>query len=175
MALVTIRNPEMAHNRTVIADEALKNGMVVKLVQGDKGDPCHVAKITAAADLTDSTIVKGIVTFVADNDLTVDFILDPTNEALSLNTDSDNSTDIAEGALCVFWYNKPLVGYHSLSPAVDTTLDFSTAREADVVAVEESNSKVAALDTGMSSTSSHAVGMIYEHEGAELTILFHLL
>lgn len=174
MALVTIRNPESAANRTVVADEALKNGMIVKLVQGAaKGDPCSVAKITSASDLTDASIVKGIVTFIPDNDLTVDFILDPTNEGLSLNTGADNSTDIPEGALCVFWYNKPVVGIHSAM--VDTSLVYATAREGDVVAVEESNALLAALDSGVGSTSSHAVGVIYQHEGAELTILLHLL
>ena len=172
MALVTIRNPDMAHNRTVVAGEALKNGLIVKMVQGTaKGEPCQVVK-ASEADIADSTIVKGIVTFVPDNDLTVDFILDPTDESLTLNTDSDNSTDIASGTLCVFWYNKPLVGYHSTM--VDASLDFSTAREGDVIASKSTTSKPGLYDSG-DTTLDTAVGMIYEHEGAEVTILYHLL
>jgi hypothetical protein len=170
MALVTIRNPEMAHNRTVVAKVALKNGMVAKLVQGTaKGEPCQVDKF-ASADLSDASIVKGIVTFVPDNDLTVDFILNPANEALTLNTGADdNSTDIAAGSLCVFWYNKPLVGYHS--SMVDASLVFSTAREGDKIAVKETTAIVGAYNSGDTSLDV-AVGTIYEHEGAEVTILF---
>lgn len=172
MALVTIRNPEMAHNRTVIAKVALKNGMVVKLVQGTaKGEPCQVDKIIAA-DLSDASIVKGIVTFVKDDDLTIDFILTPSSEALTLNTESDNSQDIAAGTPCLFWYNKPLVGYHS--SVVDASLVFSTAREGDKIAVKETTSIVGKYASG-DTTLDVAVGTIYEHEGAEVTILFQAL
>jgi hypothetical protein len=168
MALVQIRNPEMAHNRAAIAKVALKNGMVVKLVQGTaKGEPCQVDKVVSA-DLSDASIVKGIVTWVPDNDLTVDFILTPANETLTLSTDTDNNTDIAAGTPVLFWYNKPVVGLHS--SMVDASINFATVREGDKIAVKETTSVIGLYNSG-DTTLDVAVGVVYQHEGAELTIL----
>jgi hypothetical protein len=170
MALVQVRNPSMAHNRTVFAKVALKNGMVVKLVAGTaKGEPCQVDKITKA-DLADPSVVKGFVTYIPDDDLAVDFILNPTNSSLSINAGIDNTLDIPAGAACVFWYNKPVIGLHP--SAMDASIDMATIREGDKVAVNAANGKIGLLvDTATDANRDEYFGTVYEHEGAELTIL----
>lgn len=170
--MITIRNPNEARARTVVADTALEVGQFVRMIQGAaKGDPVKV-RAAVAADLTDVTAVLGIVDFVPDNDLAVDFILNPVNRALSQNTGDDNTYVIPAGSLCVMWHDKPIVGFHSL--AVDASLQgaaFTNAREGAAVAMKEGTSKVALYASG-DLTVDVVQGIIYQHEGAELTVMF---
>ncbi len=174
MALVTISNPEMAHNRTVIANADIPIGSICKLMQAaNVGDPCKVAVANEAA-LEDATIMKGIVTYVADNDLSVDFIINPANEALTVNTESDKTTVIPSGSLCLFWYNKPVVRVHQ--SVVHSTIDFDTVREGAKIGVEQTNGKLALyVAPGGGVTADHFIGTLYEHEGAEITIILSAL
>jgi hypothetical protein len=165
--MVTIRNANMCDARTVVATAGLKTGMVVKLTQGTaKGEPCQVA-IPSVADLADATLVKGIVTYVQDNDLAVEFILNPANEVLTLNTGVDEVLNIPTGAVCVFWMNAPVVGLH---PAVlDASIVMGTIREGAKVACT-AGSGLIGLYTGAGNFASY-LGTVYQHEGAELTII----
>jgi hypothetical protein len=165
--MVTIRNANMCDARTVVATAGLKAGMVVKLTQGTaKGEPCQVA-LCSTADLADVTLVKGIVTYIQDNDLAVNFILNPANEVLTVNTGSDEVLSIPTGALCVFWYNSPVLGAHS--SALDASINMATIREGAKVAATGVTGLIA-LYTGAGATASY-LGTVYQHEGAELTII----
>lgn len=171
---VTIRNPKQAHARTVIASEAMEVGMAVTLIQGTaKGEPCQVRKATAA-DLADATLVKGIVTYVPDNDLAVGFIIDPTDEGLTKNTESDNTYEIPAAAHCVFWYNKPVVGFHQ--NAVDAALTVSSTREGTKLAFDGDSSKLTAYASGQTDGRQIYLGTALQNEdGVELTVLFDQL
>lgn len=170
--MVTIRNPKAAQARTVVAGEALRVGMVVKLVQGAAiGDPPKVMKV-AEADLANANLLLGVVTYIPDNDLTVPFILDPTDRSLTENTGEDGAMAIPVGANCVLWYDKPVIGFHQI--AVDASLTVATAREGALIAVKETTSLIAAYNAGDTSVD-HAVGVIYQNEGAEITVIFHKL
>lgn len=165
--MVTIRNANMCDGRTVVAGAGLKSGMVVKLIQGTaKGEPCQVG-VASTADLADATLVKGILTYVPDNDLAVEFILTPSSQALALNTGSDDVLTIPTGALCVFWTNSPVVGLHTT--ALDASVNMTTIREGAKMAAVGATGFIA-LYTGATTTASY-LGTVYQHEGAELTII----
>ncbi len=166
--MITIRNPKKADARTVRADVALKNGMFVKMTTGEAiGDVPNVVKATAA-DQADPTILVGIVSFIADNDLTVPYILTPQTRALTVNTGDDNATDIPEGSLCVFWYNRPIVGFQQA--AVHSGFDITAVREASAVAIHDATSTLADYDSGTAAVDV-AVGVVYMNDGEELTVI----
>lgn len=165
--MVTIRNANMCDARTVVATAGLKTGMVVKLVAGTaKGEPCQVS-VPSVADLADATLVKGVLTYVPDNDLAVEFILNPANEVLTLNTGVDEVLNIPTGALCVFWMNSPVVGLHSA--IMDASIVMATIREGAKVACT-AGSGLIGLYTGAGNFATY-LGTVYQHEGAELTII----
>jgi hypothetical protein len=168
MALVQIQNPEMAHNRTVVASEALTVGMGVKLVQGTaKGEPCQVSKLTAA-DMDDATLMKGIVTHIQDDDEVVDFIYNPVDASLTLNTGSDNTTNIAAGTNCVFWYGKPVVVLHG--SVVDATLNVATVREGAKVAINTGTSKIGLYNSGAPAQDAF-IGTVYQTNGTDVQVI----
>lgn len=170
---VIVRNPKVAHARTVIAGEALNVGEVVVMVQGTAiGEPPQVRKPTVA-ELGDATVVKGIVTFVPDNDLAVGFILDPADEGLSQNTGSDNVHVIASGKHCVMWYGKPVIGFSQA--AVTAALTVSSTREGAKVAFIAATGKLAAYNAAGTDGTQHYKGTVYMNEGAEITVLFDAL
>lgn len=173
--MITIRNPNEARARTVVAGEDLEVGMFVKLVQGAaKGDPPKVMKV-AEADIADAEVMVGIVDFIPDDDLAVDYNID-TNQNLTVNTGSDNTFKVPSGSLCVFWYGQPIVGF--AKSAVDPTYQasFDAAREADVLAIDSDTAKLAAYDaSAVDTTRDEVVGVLYQHEGAEITVLLKAL
>lgn len=170
---VTVRNPKVATARTVIAAEALEVGMVVVMVQGTAiGEPVQVRK-PSAAELGDATLIKGVVTYVPDNDLAVGFILDPTDESLAKNTGADNTYAIPSGASCVLWMNKPVIGFHQ--NAVDAALVVATAREGLKVAFDADSAKLAAYASGGIDGTQHYKGTVYMNDGAEITVIFDAL
>jgi hypothetical protein len=144
--------------------------MLVKLVQGDNlGDPPKVIK-PLLADYTSGEVALGIVYFVADDDLAVDFILDPTDSSLTLNTGSDAAHLIADGDPCTFWYDGVVAGYHS--DLLDASLDVTTAREAQAVAFDVANAKLGDYDSGATNERDTLFGYVYMNEGVELTVMF---
>lgn len=168
--MITIRNPMECQSRTVIAGEALSVGMCVYLAApANDGDPCKVMKATAT-QTGDATVEKGIVFYVQDNDLAVDYILNPATNARTLNTGNDATTVIPSGALCTFWYDKPVVGY--TEDSVDSSMDFASVGAGTKVAFLGSTSKLAEYLVGQSSGIEDYMGIIYEHDGAEITVMF---
>lgn len=172
--MVTIRNPNEARARTVVAGEALENGMFVKLVQGAvKGDPPKVMKITSKAEMNDATLIKGVVMYIPDNDLTTDFVmtnLDPQYPANVLNTGADSAHKIPLGANCVLWMDKPIFGFHKLALDAGAAAGFDSIREGDKVAVHVDSAKLT-LHDGADVKRDVYVGTVYQHEGAEITVL----
>jgi hypothetical protein len=172
--MVTVANANMAHNRVVIAKVALKVGQVVKLVRGTaKGQFPQVEPCTDA-DLADAKIVKGVATFIHDNDLATPFLWNRVTNVLTTNTGEDGVLAIPAGEPCVFWYNKPVITYHKA--AVDVALDMATVREGDQIAFDASTGLPAPLvATGVDAERDVYAGTVYEVAGPQLTILFNTL
>lgn len=171
--MITVRNPEDAHARTVFAGEDLEVGMVVKLVQGtNRGDPCSVVK-PDAADLKDPNILLGIVDYHVDDDLAVDFQRNVQTQALTRNEDGDNTYEIPKDSPCVIWYNCPVIGFHRSTVDASLAALFDTVREGTLVDFAAS-AKLAVFDADPEE-GNVAKGVLYEHEGAELTVIFHKL
>ena len=173
--MITIRNPNEAHSRTVVASTQLEIGQAVKLIQGlAKGDPPQVAAIVEA-DLTDPTVMIGIVNYVVDDDQALDMILDPVNSALTLNTGDDAAHVIPAGKTCQFWYGNPVIGFHksAVDPAfaAGTAGDFDAVREPAAICIDSTTSKIGLYAAGQADRDAVA-GFVYQHEGAELTVLF---
>ena len=169
--MITIRNPDACQSRTVIAGEAMTVGQVVYLAQAaTKGDPCKVM-LAGATELGDPTVVKGVVAFVPDDSEAVDFTISTDGlDTLTVNAGSDGTTAIALGALCTFWYDKPVIGFHS--SAVDAALDFAVIREGGKVAFDGDSSKLADYNAGGVDGTEDFMGVVYQHEGAEITVAF---
>jgi hypothetical protein len=173
--MVTIRNPNEARARTVFAGEALENGMFVKVVPGDAaGDPPKVVRITTKAELQDAGLVKGVVTFIPDNDLAVDFIINPVNYALTLNVGADSAHKIPAGSACVVWMDRPIFGFHPSAVAPALVTGFAAVREGDRMAVDITTGKLTILNSG-DVTRDVYVGTVYQHEGAEITVMLQAI
>ena len=170
--MITIRNPTYCHSRTAIAGEAMKVGMVVKLVQADAiGDPCKVMK-AAAADLGDPTIVKGLVYYRPDTDEAVDYTVNPATGVLTLNTGADNTTDIPSGAMVTFWHGKPVVGFDQHSVDATHIADVKTVREGTKVAFDGDTSLLATYLAGQTDGREDFMGVVYQNDGVEITVIF---
>lgn len=170
--MITIRNPNEARARTVVASEALEVGMIVRVIQGTaKGEPWQVRK-AVVADLDDLGVKIGVVDFIPDSDLTIDYIIDPVTKALSLNTGDDNSYKIPSGSLCVIWTEKPIVGYLKPALSAEGQSEFATAREADLVTLVDASSKPGFYDAAGGTEDTSVIGMIYQHDGPEISIEF---
>lgn len=172
--MITVRNPTDASALTVIASEAMEVGMLVAVIQGTaKGEPVQVRK-AVEADIEDATVLKGIVDFIPDDDLAVDFLIDPTaagtSSFLATNTESDNTRTIPAESACVLWYNKPIIGFHS--SAVDAALDFSVVREPAKLAFDPASSKLTNYDPAGTLGTQIFFGTLYRHEGPEITVVF---
>lgn len=175
--MITIRNPKQCQSLTVIADSALVNGQLVKLVQAAaSGDPCEVADITVVADYKDATLELGIVYFVPDDDEAVDFVVDPNDGSLTVNTDADNVTAIAAGDHCTFWFDKPIVAYTDAGFTADagSTLALTT-REGTKIAFNTSDNLLDTYDGADVNVSDVYMGTVYRNDGAELTVYFSAL
>lgn len=174
--MITIRNPKECQSLTVIADAALVVGQLVKLVQAaSSGDPCEVAS-PLVADYTDATIELGIVYFVPDDDEAADYIVDPNDGSLTVNTDPDNVTAIAAGDHCTFWFDKPIVAYTSNGFTADVASVLAlTTREGTKIAFNTSDHLIDTHDAADTNVSDTYVGTVYRNDGAELTILFSAL
>jgi len=161
---------------TVVAGAALKVGQLVKLVQGTAtGEPPQVTAATTG-DYKDDTIVKGIVYFVPDDDEAVDWIIDPNDSSLTVNTGADNTTDIASGSLCTFWFDKPIVGFtvDSLSADASATIAI-TAREGVKIAFNTNDHLIDVYNAASTDVVDTYRGTVYRNEGAEVTVLFDAL
>lgn len=172
--MVFIRNPQDCRALTAVAGEAMEVGMLVKLVQGAAiGDVPNVVK-AVEADYADANVIKGIVMKVQDNDLAVDFIMNPQAQSYTANTGSDGVLAIASGDLVTFWYHKPIVGYHKL--AVDTSFQASiaTVREMAFVSFDSDTAKLSAYNSG-DTTEDVRFGFVYRNDNPEVTVLFHTL
>lgn len=172
--MIHVRNPTDARAETVVASEALEVGQLVAVIQGTaKGEPVQVRAATVA-DIQDDTVVKGIVDYIPDNDLAVDFIIDPTAAGssgfLALNTEDDNTTDIPSGAACVMWHGRPVVAFDANS--VDAALDLGAIREGAKLAFDGDSAKLAAYNGGGVDGTEVFMGVLYRHEGPEITVLF---
>ena len=174
--MITIRNPKQCQSLTVIADAALKVGQLVKLIQAaSSGDPCEVSS-PLAADYKDATVEKGIVYFVPDDDEAVDFVVDPNDNSLTVNTDADNVTDIPAGAHCTFWFDKPIVAYteHGFTADAGSTLAVTT-REGTKMAFNTTDHLLDTYDGADLDVSDVYQGVLYRNDGAELTVYFSQL
>lgn len=169
--MITIRNPKQCQSLTVVAGAALKVGQLVKLVQGTaSGEPPQVTT-PAAADYKDADVFLGVVYYVPDDDEAVDFVIDTNDSSLTVNTDADNTTDIASGEECTFWFDKPIIGFTEDSLSADASATIAiTDREGAAVCF---NTNDALLDLAGATLDVNDVtqGMIYRNEGAELTVL----
>jgi hypothetical protein len=168
--MITMRSPKKHEARTVIAGEALKVGMFVKLAQGAAIGEVPVVMKATAADQADATKLVGIVSYIPDNDLTVPYILTPQTRAIAVNTGEDNATDIPSGALCVFWYDKPIVGFQQA--AVHSGMDVSTVREGTAVAIHDATSTLAVYASG-DTARDVVVGIVYQNDGEEITVILN--
>lgn len=173
--MLFIRNPQDCRSLTVVAGEALEVGMLVKLVQGVAlGDSPKVMR-AVEADYADDTVIKGIVSHVVTTDETVvDFILNPQQQSYSLNTGADATHVIASGALCTFWYDQPIIGYHKLLVDASFTAGVATAREMDFVSFDSDTGKLCAYASG-DTTRDVRFGFVYRNDSPEVTVLFHTL
>jgi len=175
--MITIRNPKECQALTVIAEQALTVGQLVKLIQstGSIGDPCMV-DAPLVADYKDTTIELGVVYFVPDDDEAVDFIVNSNNNSLTVNTDPDNVTVIPAGAHCTFWFDRPIIGYtangFSASAGVDMAL---TAREGSKIAFNTNDHLLDIYNAADTDVSDVYMGVVYRNDGAELTVLFSAL
>lgn len=167
--MITIRNLDSCHSRTVIAAAQLEIGQFVKLVQAAvKGDPCRVQAVVEA-DLTDPTAVIGVVSFIRmDDENATDYIVDPITSTLTRNTGTDNTYIIPAGELCSFWYGKPVIGFHQED--VDAGFTISGAREGQAVAIDTTTAKLGDYDSAQADRDV-VVGIIYECDGPEITVL----
>ena len=175
--MITIRNPKECQSLTVIADSALVVGQLVKLVQAAaSGDPCEVADISVAADYKDATLELGIVYFVPDDDEAVDFVIDPNDGSLTVNTDPDNVTDIAAGEHCTFWFDKPIVAYTDNGFTADGGATIAlTTREGAKIAFNTTDNLLDIHDAADTDVSDVYMGIVYRNDGAELTVYFSTL
>jgi len=174
--MITIRNPNKCQSLTVVAMSALVNGQLVKLVQAaSTGDPAGVAS-PLVADYEDATVVKGIVYYVPDNDQAVDFTVDPNDSSLTVNAGSDNTRTIPSGSLCTFWFDKPIIGYHSSAFTVTAGTAISTStREGAKVAFNRNDHLLDTYDAADTDESDVFHGVVWSNDGAELTVLFTAL
>lgn len=174
--MITIRNPLLCQSITVIASATLVVGQLVKLIEGTAaGEPPQVAA-ASDADYKDATIRKGVLYFVPDNDEAVDFVVDPNDNSLTVNTDADNTYAIAEGDHCTFWFDSPIIAYHSSSftSASGTTIAVTT-REGAKVAFNTEDDLLDIYDSGDSDGSDTYQGTVIANDGAELTVLLSSL
>jgi hypothetical protein len=166
MALVQIQNPTKAESRSVITSVAMKNGMVVKLVQGTAVGEIPQVALCSDADLADVSVLKGVITYIADDNLKVDTLVP--------NTGSDNTMDIPPGVEATFWYNSPMVYLHQV--ALDTTVVMGTIREGAKLAVNAVTGKIAPLvATGVDANRDQYVGVVYHHDGVALSVILNAL
>jgi phosphatidate phosphatase APP1 len=172
--MITVRNPTAAHALTVVTSVAMEVGQIAALIQGTAaGEPVQV-RIATAADLDDATIVKGVVDFILDDDLAVDYIKNPATGARSVNTGSDGTQAIPAGAAVAFWYNKPIIGF--AEEDVDDTLDITAVREGAKVAALAASGKLVAYNAAAVNTGAeNYLGTIYRNEGPEITVLLNAL
>lgn len=174
--MITIRNPKKCQSLTVVAMEELVVGQLVKLVQADaSGDPAGVTS-PQSADYEDTTVEKGIVYFVPDDDEAVDFIVDPNDGSLTVNTGTDGVLTIPDGSLCTFWFDKPIVGYHSSSfTGEGDSVLATTTREGTKIAFNRADHLPDTYDVSDTDGSDVYHGVVWTNDGAELTILFSAL
>lgn len=174
--MITIRNPKKCQSLTVVAMADLTVGQLVKLVQADaSGDPAGVND-PIAADYKDATIEKGIVYFVPDDDEAVDFVVDPNDNSLTVNAGTDGVTAISTGDLCTFWFDKPIVGYHSSGFTTDAGATIATTtREGAKIAFNTADHLIDIYDAADTDGSDTYMGTVISNDGAELTILFSAL
>ncbi len=175
--MITIRNPKQCQSLTVIAQQVLIVGQLVKLIQstGPLGDPCMVDD-PETADYKDATLELGIVYFVPDDDEAVDFVVDSNDNSLTVNVDPDNVTAIAAGDHCTFWFDKPIVAYHPSGFTTDAgTVLVVTTREGTPMAFNTSDHLLDTFDVADTDVSDVYMGTLYRNDGNELTVLFSTL
>lgn len=170
--MITIRNPKQCQSLTVVAGAALKVGQLVKLVQGTAaGEPPQVIA-PIAADYKDETLQLGIVYFVPDDDEAVDFIVDPNDGSLTVNTGADGVTDIASGSLCTFWFDKPIVGVTADGLSADASATIAITSREGVKVAFNTNDHLPDVYGATLDVNDTFMGTVYQNDGAELTILF---
>lgn len=175
--MVTLRNPNEVVARTVVASEQLFVGAVCRLIQGTaKGEPCQVRLATAAdiaaaayswaADVLTAPVAKlGIVTWVPDDDMAVDYVINPITKEITVNTGTDQTVVIPSGSLVTFVYRNPVIGVRKTD--VDSTMatNWDSIREGDLLTVE--------ADTGLikeRGAGEFVLGHVHQHDGFELTL-----
>jgi hypothetical protein len=174
--MITIRNPTECQSLTVIADAQLVVGQLVKLIQAAaSGDPCEVAS-PQVADYKDATLEKGIVYFVKDDDEAVDYIVDPNDGSLTVNTGADGTRVIPAGAACSFWFDKPIIAYTAADFTADAGATIAvTTREGAKIAFNTSDHLLDTYDAADVDGSDVYQGVVYRNDGAELTVYFSKL
>ena len=173
--MITIRNPMQCQSLTVVAGAALKVGQLVKLVQGTaSGEPPQVTT-PAAADYKDEEVRLGVVYYVPDDDEAVDFIIDPNDSSLTVNTDADNTTDIPSGAECTFWFDKPIIGFTADSLSSDASATIAITDREGASVCFNTNDGLLDLFGITADVNDTYMGAIYRNEGAELTVLLSSL
>jgi hypothetical protein len=166
--MITFRSPKKHEARSVIANTALRVGQFVVLMQGDaEGELPKVRKVVLA-DLTDPTKMIGLVSYIPENDLTTPYILNPVSRSLTVNEGEDGAMNIPQGALCVFWYSKPIVGFPQV--AVDASLVIDTVREPTALAIDTDSAKLAPYDSA-NAKRNKVIGYVYMNDGAEITAI----
>jgi hypothetical protein len=167
--MITIRNQDTALAFTAVTGEAgLKNGMVVKFVQGNaQGDVPKVVK-AAAADLDDAKVKKGIVLYAFEDSLTVDFDINLANSTLSAI-----SMEIPNGAQVAVFTGKPVVAYHS--SALDSSINIATIREGALIGFDGTTGFPGLHAPAETDGRENYVGWVYRVDGPELTIAFENL
>jgi hypothetical protein len=166
--MITVRNADNAHSIAARAGAAgLRPGMVVKFAQGAaSGDQPTVVK-AVAADMSDATVLKGIVDFVQHDSQFVDFTVNQVTQVLTAVDDT-----IANGEQVNVWMGKIVIAYHDAD--LPTLLKSATVRESAKVAFDADTSFPAEYLTGQTDGRQVATGMVYRVDGPEVTLLLNV-
>lgn len=174
--MFTVRNSDHALSlsaRTATAD--LKAGMIVAFVQNTStvaGEQPLVRKATLA-EITDPTIQKGLVDFIVEDSLAVDFDISLVDQTLSPTTNAHNATPVIPlGSQVNVWMGKLVVSYHSAD--LPAALLPTAVREGARVAFNNTTNLPAIYNSGGADGSQTPVGIVYRIDGPEVSMLVTL-
>jgi hypothetical protein len=169
--MITIRNADTTLSlsaRTATAD--LIAGMIVAFVQSTaSGDQPKVRKATIA-EISDPTVVKGIVDFIVDDSLAVDFDISLIDQSLSPTVNIHNANMVIPlNAQVNVWLGKVVIAYHSSN--LPAALKSGTVREGMKLSFAGGTNLPALYASGGVDGSQTPVGMVYRVDGPEVTML----